>query len=70
MNGGTYKTLLVILAVGGIVGGAWALDARMDAKDEKQKESIIEVINLRFDAVDRRQVRMEWILEKLIGKFK
>ena len=32
MNGSTYKILLVLLAVGGIFGGAWALEARIDSK--------------------------------------
>lgn len=33
MNGGTtYAILKILVLVGGIVGGAWALDARMDSK--------------------------------------
>lgn len=32
MNGSTFAILKILLLVGGIVGGAWALDARMDTK--------------------------------------
>lgn len=46
MNGGTYKILLVFLAVGGIVGGAWALDARIETKIERAIKPHLEYIKV------------------------
>ena len=79
MNGYVHRILLVLIALGTILGGAFWYDSHVDDKIKKESsaaqklvevklEGMDELMKSRFDDVDRRQIRMERSIDVLLSR--